>query len=103
MNEEMVDVEFNLGKELADEIFSKKKKELIEMLVVTILRSYVQEEEIASLEGIEQNLTKQLEEGIVLRKKLTSELQEKLDKAEDYIEQGRAMVESVMERWHNYD
>ena len=32
-----------------------------------------------------------------------SELQTKLDKAEAYVEQGRAMVNAVMERWYEYD
>ena len=31
------------------------------------------------------------------------DLQVKLDKAEAYIEQGRAMVNAVMERWYHYD
>jgi len=30
-------------------------------------------------------------------------LQTKLDKAEAYVEQGRAMILSVMERWYKYD
>ena len=30
-------------------------------------------------------------------------LQTKLDKAEAYVEQGRAMVNAVMERWYEYD
>jgi len=30
-------------------------------------------------------------------------LQTKLDKSEAYVEQGRAMIEAVMERWDEYD
>ena len=30
-------------------------------------------------------------------------LQSKLDKAESYVEQGRAMVSAIMERWYEYD
>lgn len=30
-------------------------------------------------------------------------LRTKLDKAEAYVEQGRAMIEAVMERWYEYD
>lgn len=30
-------------------------------------------------------------------------LQTKLDKAEAYVEQGRAMINAIMERWYEYD
>jgi multidrug resistance efflux pump len=30
-------------------------------------------------------------------------MQTKLDKAEAYVEQGRAMINAVMERWYEYD
>lgn len=103
MNEELIDIEVNLGKELADKLLKKTKKEMLNDMVVLILKTRVQQETIASLEGIEQNLIEQLEEGIVLRKRLTSELQTKLDKAEAYVEQGRAMINAVMERWYEYD
>lgn len=37
-----------------------------------------------------------------LEKELDTE-RTKLDKAEAYVEQGRAMIEAIMERWYKYD
>jgi len=102
MSEE-ISVEENLGKCLADKISKMNKTELVNALVVQTLRSRVQDENITALEGIEQNLVGQLEEGIILRKSIVSELETKLDKAEAYVEQGRAMIEAVMQRWYEYD
>jgi hypothetical protein len=38
-----------------------------------------------------------------ITKKDKESLQTKLDKAESYVEQGRAMVSAVMDRWYEYD
>jgi hypothetical protein len=38
-----------------------------------------------------------------LANKKAVEVQTKLDKAEAYVEQARAMLEAVMERWYEYD
>ena len=38
-----------------------------------------------------------------IAKKETIELQKKLGLAEAYVEQGRVMIEAIMERWHEYD
>jgi len=103
MSEELINVEVNLGKELADRLDKKTKKELLNELVVFILKTRVQQETIISLEGIEQNLIKQLEEGVRLRHNRVAELETKIDKAEAYVEQGRAMINAVMERWYEYD
>ena len=35
--------------------------------------------------------------------KKVSDLQTNLDKAESFVEQGRAMIEAIMERWYHYD
>jgi len=85
MYEEMIDVEVNLGKELADKINKMSKKDLINNLVVTVLKSRVQDETIESLE------------------KEKDAVQLKLDIAQSYVEQGRAMIKAVMERWYEYD
>lgn len=37
-----------------------------------------------------------------LKKRLDTE-RTKLDKAEAYVEQGRAMINAIMERWYEYD
>jgi hypothetical protein len=84
MNEEMVDIELNLGKEIADKINGMTKKELINDLIVLILKERVQEETIDRVEKERQNLEK------------------KLSKAESDVEQGRAMIEASMQRWYKY-
>lgn len=43
-----------------------------------------------------------IEEADELQRKVAS-LQTRLDKAETYIEQARAMIDGVMERWYHYD
>lgn len=96
MAEEMVDVEINLGEELAKEIYSMKKAELINRLVVMVLRKRVQDETVAKLEADAEKLK-------AAHKREIETLQTKLDKAEAYVEQGRAMIEAVMERWYEYD
>lgn len=35
--------------------------------------------------------------------KSVDKLQTKLGLAESYVEQGRSMIEAIMERWHEYD
>ena len=83
--EEMIDIELNLGKELANKIHKMTKNELINIIVVESLRRQVQDETIISLEA--ENLVS-----------IT-----KLNKTEAYVEQGRAMIKAVMERWYEYD
>ena len=102
-DEEIIDVDLVLGKECADKWRKKTKKDLMNDVMVLVLKTRVQTETIDSLEDIERNLINQLEEGIALRKKRVSELETKLDKAEAYVEQGRAMINAVMERWYEYD
>lgn len=85
MAEEMIDVKVRLGEELANEINKMNKTELKNKLVATILRSFVQDETIKRIE------------------KSNEKLQTKLDIAQSYIEQGRSMIDAVMERWHEYD
>jgi len=83
--EEYIDIELNLGKELADKINKMNKKELLNNLVVSVMRGRVQQETISNQEK-EKDI-----------------LQAKLDKAESYVEQGRAMIKAVMNRWYEYD
>ena len=72
-----------------------------------VLRNRVQDETVAQLED-EVNKTRLLAEQQTasLEKQLadkTSDLQMQLDKAESYVEQGRAMINAVMDRWYEYD
>ncbi len=112
MTKEMIDVELDLG-ETGIKLKKMTKAELLNTLLVTVLRSRCQDETIASLEGIEQNLAQQLEEGIELRKKIVSELkaeheqeirilESRNDKSESYVSQARSMIEAAMERWDDY-
>ena len=83
MSKETVDLTIYLDKDLASEIKKKTKLQLIEGLVPIILKSRVQTETIDSLE------------------KEIKMLQAKLTKTEAHIEQGRAMINSVMSRWYD--
>lgn len=85
MSEETIDVEVNLGKEMADKINSMTKKELINNVVVLSLRNHVQDDTVERLE------------------KELARTKEHLDKAEDYVEQARGMIEAITERWYHYE
>ena len=75
-NGDWVDVPLDAA--MAKTLMNLTKKELVEKFVIAALAGELAKKEIATLRT-------------------------KLDKAEAYIEQGRAMIESVMDRWHEYD
>lgn len=103
MGEEMIDLEVNLGKELADKINKMTKKELLGVVVSTSLKTKIQEETISNLESdIRKNDKEHVLEFRRLRKE-KEETERKLDIAQSYVEQGRAMICSMMERWYEYD
>ena len=89
MNEEYVDVEFKLCKELSSKLSKMTKKDLIERIIIASLEAKVA---TSNLTETEIRLSNEI-----------NVLQTKLDKAEAYVEQGRAMILSVMERWYEYD
>lgn len=78
MNNETVAVDVRLDKATIDSLNKLTKAQLVERICVVVLERHVAENKAATL-------------------------QTKLDKAEAYVEQGRAMIEAVMERWHEYD
>lgn len=92
----MVDVEISLGKELADSINKMTKPELVNRLVTMLLRNRVQDETVGRLE-------REIEAMIDKNKVETTRLRTKLDKAESYVEQGRAMIVAAMGGWYEYD
>lgn len=71
-------IEVPLDEKMASKLMYKTKKELVEMFVNASLAAKLAEKE-------------------------KEDLRTKLDKAESYVEQGRAMIEAVMDRWHEYD
>jgi len=91
MKEEEIDIELNLGKELADKLTKMNKKELLNRLIVTILKSHVQAETIVDLEKQTESLQKE-----------KNRAEDHLDKAEHAVEQARAMIEGAMDRWYHY-
>jgi len=107
MSEEYVEVEVDIDQELADKINKMSKKELVSLIFNNAVSHKNEvmdlDSKIDALLDIEQNLINQLKEGVKLRIRRVSELETKLDKAEAYVEQGRAMIESVMSRWYEYD
>jgi cob(I)alamin adenosyltransferase len=95
-DEEYMDVNLYLDADTASILKKKTKKELFNNMVVLILKTRIQQETIDRLE----------KEHGETESKLNNEkevLQTKLDKAEAYVEQGRAMIESAMNRWYEYD
>ena len=89
MKEEYVDVEVYLDNDIIKAVKGMNKKELINRIFTIALEAKLAEDK---LKAVRQTLTNKAEV-----------LQTKLDKAEAYVEQGRAMIESVMNRWYEYD
>ena len=82
--EEQIDIEVNLGKELADKLNKMSKKELLNRLCVMILRNKVQDEEASKLDFEFRTL------------------ESKLQRMEEYNGQAEAMLSAITERWHTY-
>lgn len=89
MTSEEVTVDVRLDKDLETKLFKLTKKELIEKIIIAACEAKVATEEVKQIK------TKMGRE--------IKTLQTKLDKAESYVEQGRSMIEAVMERWYEYD
>lgn len=85
MKETTIKQYLNLNDKESKQLQKLTKKELIGIITGVTLRGQNQDEYIAKLEAGKEIL------------------QTKLDKAESYVEQGRAMISSVMERWYEYD
>lgn len=103
MEEEYVDVELRLDDEVVKHVKSMTKKELINKIFNVALEAKLTsdklekaERDYAMMDGSYQNQIKSRENDIDI-------LQTKLDTAEAYVEQGRAMITSVMNRWYEYD
>lgn len=77
----MIDVEVNLGKELAHKLNKMTKTELLNHLVVVILKSQVQSQTISELE-IEK-----------------SKSFERLKELKGSLWQAKNMIRSIMDRW----
>ena len=71
-------VEVPIDGKLVRQLMRMTKKELIEKFCIAALEANVAKTE-------------------------TVKLKLKLDLAESYVEQGRSMIEAVMDRWHEYD
>ena len=86
--EDEIDIEVNLGKELADKLNKMSKKELLNRLCVMILKTNVQTETIEDLERTVKFGDKTL--------------RSRLQRSEEYNGQARAMIAGIMERWDSY-
>jgi len=95
----VVETEVRLPKELADKLSKMTKKELIERLILASVECKVAEEK---LKAAELRCKTAIEDADQIRREVL-ELQSKFDQCEGYVEQGRAMVEAITERWYNYD
>jgi len=103
MKEEMVDVDLSLDKETADTLKKMTKAELFNRLIIMILRNRVQDETVRSLEINEERTADRIKGMEQNHKQKIAKVEAKLEKAEFYVEQARAMVEAVMEKWYHYD
>lgn len=92
MAEDMVDIPVTLDRATMDALNKMTRKELIERICSVALEAKV----------YEHRCTVAIEDADRSQRELI-QLQTKLDKAESYVEQGRAMVTAVMERWYEYD
>jgi len=102
-NEGLVELELNLGKELANKLTRQNKKELLNHVLILILKCRVQQETIQNLEQEHDVIIKRNQQRIIEVHQRNDVLAERLDKAESYIEQGRGMITSIMEQWYKYD
>ena len=84
----MIDVKLRISKDVVAKINRMNKKELINCIVVDILRSKVQDETIAKLEA-----------AIELSKRNEKATQARLDKAKTCIRQSQTMINSIMSSW----
>lgn len=90
--EEMIDVPVCLNKATMDKLNNMTKRELIEKLGAAAVEAEVYRLRCKTAMEDSERAAREVEK-----------LQTKLDKAEAYVEQGRAMIEAVMERWYEYD
>jgi len=80
-----VEIEVRLPQDIIDKFNKMSKKELLNELYCLLLQA-----------EIDKRDTKKA-------KNEATSMQTKLDKCESSCEQGRAMIEAVMERWYEYD
>lgn len=83
--EDSVEIAVQLDKETYDKLMKMSKKELIDKMANAALDAKIAKSN---------------------QKKAENELESyktKLDKCETHCEQGRAMINAVMERWYEYD
>ena len=88
MAEESIDIESNLGTELAGKLRGMNKPELLNRLTVSIMRGRVHQETISDLEG-------QI-------KKMKKDSRGEIDNLCEYNTQAQVMIEAIMERWNDY-
>jgi len=90
--EEFVDVPVRLDKATTEKMYAMTKKELIEKIGAVEVEAEVYRLRCQTAVEDADKAHSEIET-----------LRTKLDKAEAYVEQGRAMIEAVMERWYEYD
>ena len=84
-DKERVDLELRIEKEVAEKIKKKSKAELLGDIVELCMTIETQKLLIRQIRDENRALKYQF------------------NKAEDHIQQGRAMIESILEQWYHYD
>lgn len=92
MSEEMIDIPVELDAETTAKLNAMTKKELIEKICAVSLEAKVSHMRCVIAIEDSDKAFKEIET-----------LKERLDKAETYVEQGRAMINALMDRWYHYD
>lgn len=95
----MNDHTVTIDAETADKLRKLTKNELIEQFAVAAIEAETYKLRCQTAIEAERKALNEVE---MLKKRLDTE-RTKLDKAEAYVEQGRAMINAIMERWYEYD
>ena len=95
----MVDVELELNKETIDALKGMSKKQLRNRFCEIALKCHIAEKKA---EAMSLRCKMAIEDADRAQKEV-EQLRTKLNKAETYLEQGRAIINAVINRWHEYD
>jgi len=92
MDEEIIEVPIQLDKKTMDVFIKLTKKELIERMCALALEAHVAKARCkTAIEDSDRETAR------------AKELEESLTKAESFVEQGRAMINAITDRWYHYD
>ena len=95
MTKEVIDTSIEFSEEMTIKYYKMTKKELVNRICALTIENKVQQTKNLRIDIAIEDANKAFKE--------IEDLKFKLNKAESYVEQGRAMIESIMEKWYHYD